>query len=126
VTLKLRPVDPNEDQKTFARALQAELTHALASDPQAFPLQNLATPGWHPSTPAHARIENLACHFTPDGLVHGTFHIHFQEFLQRDCQDLLTEAMHTGIINFELNRTTSQIQFTAPPHPTRDYDPEEF
>jgi hypothetical protein len=123
VTLKLFAHPNNE---TFARALLDELNHALATHENEFPLHNLASPGWHPISHSQARIENLECQFTNDGFVRGTFAIHFQEFLQRDCQDLLTEAQHSGTMNFRLNRSTGQIQFTVTPHPTREYDPEEF
>jgi hypothetical protein len=112
--------------KSFGTALLAELNGLITATAQEFPLDKLASPGWCPSTESQARIEDLEFREVAGELAEGSFLVSFQEFMQRDCQDVLVEGRHSGRMTFRLHFSTGEIEFAAESHPTRDYDPEEF
>ncbi|MDB6121573.1 MAG: hypothetical protein JWQ71_566 [Pedosphaera sp.] len=113
-------------KETFAVELLAELNNAIRVSADEFPLRKLASPGWCPSTESQARIEKLESLVVREELVEGSFVVSFQEFMQRDCQDVMTEGRHSGKMNFRLNVATGEIEFSAEQYPVREFDPEEF
>jgi hypothetical protein len=122
----LKQCPGNLSKENFAAALLAELNNRIKVSEDEFPLRKLASPGWCPSVNSQARIEKLEWQEIGDGFIQGNFTVSFQEFMQRDCQDVMTEGRHSGTMNFRLNALTGEIQFSAEVYPTREYDPEEF
>jgi hypothetical protein len=111
---------------SFEEVMLQELNQLMVKSSGEFPLARLCSPGWALKADGLPLVMSVEPGPKENEILQGSLQVHFQEFLQRDCQDVMIEDKRSGTLHFVFNLATGEIAFNAEQYPVREYDPEEF
>jgi hypothetical protein len=117
---------PAVGTSSFEEAMVQELNQLLKQAPGEFPISRLCSPGWVFKESGLSTVMSIELGLKERSFLQGFVQVQFDEFLQRDCQDVLIEDKRSGTLRFTLDLTTGEITFDAEQYPVREFDPEEF